>query len=211
MTRHGKAPAVPSVEEGSSNTRVSESLVTGTTQQSGESQDASVDNSFAGQAVGQIEAVIELFRTKGVTKSQAIFKIGQIIAEKSIGDDQSKSDSLERYASTLDGIEALSAKSDEHGQRFTNPILGKRKDDAGGRRQGHEESVGNNSGITHSVNVDDFLGGFANGGTNHGGDDNSSDGSSSDESSDDDQDGQGRSNKKQRIYESQMPWFSKER
>jgi hypothetical protein len=123
MTRHGKAPAASSLEEGSSNTRTSDSVVTGTTQQSGEPQ--STESSFAGSAVEQIEALVESFRTKGITKLQTIFKIGQIIAGERDGDEQLKSDSLERYASTLNGIEALSAKSDEHGLRFTDPILGK--------------------------------------------------------------------------------------
>jgi hypothetical protein len=209
MTRHGKAPATSSMGEESSNTGVSDYVVTESTQQSGESRD--VDGSFAGQAVEQIEALVESFRTKGIPKSQAIFKIGQIIAGQPGGDEKLKSDSLERYASTLDGIEALSAKSVEHGQRFTNPVLGKRKDDDEGGREGHAEPVGNHAGIANQDDVNDFFEGLSHGGTRIGGGDESGGGSSSDDSSDDDDDDRGRSNKKQRIYESQMPWFNKER
>jgi hypothetical protein len=65
------------------------------------------------------------------TKSQTIYKISQILAAESTGDEQLKLDSLDRYASTLDRIEALAAKSNERGLRFTSPILGKRKYDLG--------------------------------------------------------------------------------
>ena len=128
MTRHGKAINTSSKGEGPSHsTRLTDSITTGTTQQSGESQDEG-GNTFAGQAVEQMEALVESFRTGKVKKSQTIFKIGQILAAEPTGDEQLKSDALEQYASTLDGIEALAAQSVEHGKRFTDPLLKKRKD-----------------------------------------------------------------------------------
>ena len=135
MTRHGKGNAASSLGEGSSRTGASDSITPATTQQSGELQTEG-NVTFAGQAVEQIQAFVESFRTGKIRKSQAIFKIGQVLAAES-GDEQLKSDALEQYSSTLDGIEALSVKSHEHGERLVNPLLGKRKNipGDGGERQ----------------------------------------------------------------------------
>ena len=211
MTRHGKANQ-STLGEGSSRVGASDSTTPATTQQSGESQSEGI-TTFAGQAVEQIEALVESFRTGKLKKSQTVFKIGQILTAEPTGDEQLKDDSLEQYASILEGIEAHSAKSTEHGNRFINPSLGKRKgvpSDGGGR---HEEFDGDNAGTSHPIDVDNFFSGIPEGITPQLGDDDSGGGSSSDssESSNDDTGDRGRSNKKQRIYESQMPWFSKEK
>ena len=95
MTRHGKAPVIQSAEEGSSSTRGPDSVTVGTTQQSGQSQEEEI--TFAGETVGQIETLIESFRTGNSTKTQTIIKINQILAGEQIGDERSKLDSLERY------------------------------------------------------------------------------------------------------------------
>ena len=121
MTRHGKAPA-QFTRERSSSPRIADSVTVGTTQQLGESQGE--ETTFARETVRQIEALIESFRTGKDTKTQTIFKIGQILAAEQIGDEQSKFDSLERYASTLNSIETLSTESAENGQRFIDPVLG---------------------------------------------------------------------------------------
>ena len=97
MTKHGKAPATQSTGEGSSSSRIEDSVTVGTT-------------------VRQIEALVESFRTGKNTKPQTIFKIGQILAAERIGDEQSRFDSLKRYASTLDSVEALSVELAKHGQ-----------------------------------------------------------------------------------------------
>ena len=198
--------------EGSSNP--SESLVTGTTQRSGEIQD--IETPFAGEAVGQIEALVESFRTGKIKKSQSILKIGQIIAGESTGDEHIKSDSLDRYLATLDGIEALSIKSNERGQRFADPVLEKRTEGSGEGGQRHEAVVGDNAEPSQPIDVNDFLEGIPKGdGPQMGGDDprDGSDSDSSHESYDEPgpaNQGLGRSNKKQRIFESQMPWFDAE-
>ena len=135
MTRHGKGPSqvVPALETGesSSHTGISDSNTAGKAQQSGESQDEGA-NTFAGQVVKQIEALVESFRTGKIKTAQTIFRISQILTTESAGDDQLKSDSLERYATTLDGIEALAAQANKHGKHFINPLLGKRKDGPSG-------------------------------------------------------------------------------
>ena len=208
MTRHGKANA-SSVGEGSSCTGASDSATLATTQQSGESQ-AEGNTAFAGQAVEQIQALVESFRTGKIKKSQAIFKIGQILSAES-GDEQFKSDALEQYASTLDGIEALSAKSHEHGDQIVDPSHRKGRNVPGDGGEQHEAPDGDNAGAIYPVNVDDFIGGLPKRVTSQLGDDDSGGGSSSDESSDDDSGDRGHSDKKQRIYESQMPWFSDEK
>ena len=209
----GKGPAqivpTPPTGEGSSNTGVTDSNTSRTAQQSGESQDDET-NTFAEQAVEQIEALVESFRMGKTKKAQTIFKISQILATESDGDDQLKSDSLERYAITLDGINALASKSAGHGKWF-NPLLGKRKDGPGGGGGRHEESVRDNASATHQNDIDDFYAGLPQGDIPQLGDDGPSGGSSSSESLDNDPDDRGQSNKKQRIYESQMPWYINEK
>ena len=210
MTRHGpREPAVPVAEASSS--RASDSITAATTQQSGGDQDSEVP--FAGEVVKWIETLVESFRTGGIKKSQAIFKIGQVLAEDSRGDDQLKADSLDRYSATLDRIEALANESNERGLRFTIPSPDKGKKRSGEGDQRLEESNGDNA-VSNIIDVDDFFQGLPKGnkhlleGDNPGGgfgDDSEKD---SDDGVDDSR--RGRSNKKQRIYESEMPWFKAE-
>src|SRR5882762_6717680 len=74
------------------------SVTLGTTERSGETQRPEPENSFAGEAVRQIESLVESFRTGKSKKPQTIFEIGQVLAAQSSGDEQLKSDSLDRYA-----------------------------------------------------------------------------------------------------------------
>jgi hypothetical protein len=220
MTRHGTTQTAPSSGEGSTS-KTSESITTGTTQRSGESQDT--ETNFAGEAVKRIETLVESFRTGNAKKSHTIVKIGQIL-EESGGSDEVKDKALDGYSSTLDGIKVLATRSNERGLRHTNSILGKRKENLGGRDQRHEEFDGNHPGDSPVFNIDNFYDGVpkssgpSDGGDDPGGDDSGGDDSGGDdpegESGSDDESGdfgeRGRSNKKQRIYESQMPWFSAE-
>jgi len=161
MTRHGKGVApTPSMGERSSN-RIPDSITPGTTQQTEENQE--VGNSFAREAVGQIETLVESFRTGKTKKSQTIFKIGQILAAESTEDEQLKSDALDQYTSTLDRIETISAQSNERGMRVTSPVLGKRKDDLGKGSQRHETLDQNISRISHAIAIDDFIDRVSNG------------------------------------------------
>jgi hypothetical protein len=154
MTRHARVPTTSSTPIEGSTSQVPDSITTGTTQQSTNSQ--SDETTFATEIVRQIEAVFESFRTKTIKKLQAIFEIGQILATDSGGDDQVKLDSLEHYAATLNGIEVLSSQSDSHGARMSATMLGKRKEghDRGGR--GPEELVGDNP-TDFQDDVDSFI------------------------------------------------------
>jgi hypothetical protein len=90
-----------------------DSLTTGPTQRSIE--EPTEEGLFAGETVRHIETIVESFRTNKIKKSQAIYKIGRALASEPTGDDELKSDSLERYAATLNGIEALASQSVKHG------------------------------------------------------------------------------------------------
>jgi hypothetical protein len=214
MTRHGKAAANPSTPIASSSSVDPISAVTGSTQGTGESQ--VVEDSFARETVEQIEALVESFRTGNTKKSQTIFKIGQVLAAEPKGDDNLKSESLEQYASTLDGIEAQSARSDKHGAVFANPVLGKRKDELDRRSQRHDDPNGSDAGDSRDADVNDFIDRISQrndqqeGGSSFDVDEESGNESELDDDGGLGHDNKGRSNKKQRIYESQMPWFSKE-
>ena len=208
MTRHGKANANSSTGEGSSS-RISDSVTIGTTQRSGEEEN---ENSFAGEIVGQIESVVESFRTGSIKKAQAIFKIGEIITRDPRGDEQIKSDSLDKYAITLDEIETLATQSNERGLRYFDSSLGKRKDNPDEGNQRHEELDRDNAGVTNPIDVDGFFQGLSEEDRLRFKADEYDDKSKddSDKESNHELDERGQSNKKQRIYESQMPWFSTE-
>jgi hypothetical protein len=212
MTRHGKAPATSAAAESSSSTEPTGSSATvDASQQSGEVSTS--ESTFAGEAVRQIEAVVESYRIGKAKKSESIYRIGQVLANQP-GDEQLKSDSLERYASTLDGIEAIAAQSDRHGLHVTASALGKRKDTVGDGDRRSEEPDGNLPTATQSNEVDDFLQRLSEGNSMEEGGSADGDDSGDDDVSGRESDvatgGRGRSNKKQRIYESQMPWFRDE-
>ena len=212
MPKHGRSDPSSSTGEGSSS-RPSDSITLGTTQQSGEDRD--IDNSsFAGEAVQRIEAILESFRTNGIKKTQAVFKISQILASEPSGSEQLKSETLDRYVSTLDSIEALASQSNERGLHFTDPTvaLGKRKEVPGGADERPDEFNRNNAETEGQIDVDQFIQGLSKGKEFQlgGGDPSEGPGDDSDKGSDDEFDERGRSNKKQRIYESQMPWFNAE-
>src|ERR1700678_526949 len=92
MSRHGKGVAPTSSMGERLSNRIPDSITPGTTQHTEENQE--VGNSFAREAVGQIETLVESFRTGKTKKSQTIFKIGQILATESTEDEQLKSDAL---------------------------------------------------------------------------------------------------------------------
>ena len=209
MTGHESTQPLSSSGEGSSITSP-DTVTFGTTEHSGGSQ--SIEDSFANEAVQQIEVLVESFRTGGIKKTQAIYKIGQILAAEPKGNDELKSESLARYASILDGIETITSRSNECGQRLTDSALGKRKDESDRRDQGHGESDRDNAEAPKAIDVEEFFQGL------HKGNEPLSGGHDSGEGSDDENekesnnglDERGQSNKKQRIYESQMPWFDNE-
>jgi hypothetical protein len=124
MTRYGKAPATATPVE-SSSSRDFSSITVDTAQQSTDEQSGEI--TFAGEVVRQIEALVESFHTGKTKKSQTIFKIGQVLENKPGENEQLKSDSLNGYLATLDGIEALAAQSDRHGTHVSGSALGKRK------------------------------------------------------------------------------------
>ena len=124
MTRHEHAELVSSEAEGSSSrTPLADTVTIGTSQRS--AGDQATEDSFANEAVRQIEVLVESFRTGGIKKEQAIYKIGQILAAEPKGNDELKSESLARYISTLDGIETVASRSNERGRHLTESALGK--------------------------------------------------------------------------------------
>ena len=132
MTRHGKQPVtsnsvdnssrdpVGSTAVASSSSQDLSSITADTTQQSADEQASG--STFAGETVRQIEALVESFRTRQINKSETIYRIGQVLANEPTGSKQLKSDSLNRYVATLEGIEAIAARSDQHGARVTSSL-----------------------------------------------------------------------------------------
>jgi hypothetical protein len=208
-TRASTRASVP-VASGSTSTDASNPATTESTQQSNEGR---VDEgTFAGTLVRQIEAIVESFRIDKIRKSEAIYRIGQVLASEPTGNDELKSNALEQYATTLNGIEALAARSNEHGQRVTDTLLGKRKEESGKGSERHDEPDRNIPNESRIAEVDNFLEGISKENELGGGQFNidTASGDDSEPESDDSVGSKGRSNKRQRIYESQMPWFNKE-
>ena len=96
---------------------------------------------FAGEAVKRIEPIIELFRAEKIRKSQAIFRIGQVLAMEPTGNEELKSSALEQYTGTLDRIESLAATVNKHGARVigTGPMHERRVSESGKRSRGLAE------------------------------------------------------------------------
>ena len=209
MTKHasGRVPIVSTPIESSSSRDLS-SVTADATQQSGDEQ---VERfTFAEEAVRQIEVLVESFRTGKTKKPQTIYKIGQILANESGGSEQHRSDSLDGYASTLDSIEALSAQSDRHGAYLSGSALGKRKDSSGDGDRRSEQPNGGDTAVPPS-GIDNFIHKLSEEQEVDKGSDAGDHESEDDEQGSGDESGkQGRSNKKQRIYESEMPWFRNE-
>ena len=191
---------------------VESSGTVGTTRGTNDSQtDESI---FAGEAVRRIETFVEAYRTGKVKKSQAIVQISKVLEAESGGSEQLKLDALERYTSTLDGIDARAAESNKHGEQITRASHGKGKDELNKRGRGHEESDRDIARVSQTIDVNDFLDRLSKGNEpgvegndgNHG----RESGDESNPESEDAMGERGRSNKKQRIYESQMPWFETE-
>jgi hypothetical protein len=168
---------------------------------------------FRGETVRQIETIIEAFRAGRAKKAQSIVQIDQILTAESGGNMQLKSGALEQYSSTLDRIEFLATKSNQHGDRLTGVAAGKRKenDERGGGRPAEPDR--NTSNDVRTDGVDAFLNELAKGkrSADDGADEGSESGGESGDESDTGVGDRGRSNKKQRIYESQMPWYEEER
>ena len=160
MTGHESTQPLSSSGEGSSITSP-DTVTFGTTEHSGGSQ--SIEDSFANEAVQQIEVLVESFRTGGIKKTQAIYKIGQILAAEPKGNDELKSESLARYASILDGIETITSRSNERGQRLTDSALGKRKDESDRRDQGHGEPDRDNAEASKAIDIEEFFQGLQKG------------------------------------------------
>jgi hypothetical protein len=197
------------VETSSSRASETTAGTSGTTQQTNIGQDN--EPTFAEEAVKQIEPIIESFRTGKVKKSQATYQIGQVLAAEPTGNEQLKSDALEQYANTLDRIESIITSVNQHGTRVTTGIE-RRNEESNKRSRGHAELDRNNTHEQREDDVDNFLTRLSKGVKPGMDEDTQREGSeeNSDQELDEVPGERGRSNKKQKIYESQMPWFNTE-
>ena len=141
----------------SSSSRNESAITIGTTRGTDDNQ---IDKTvFAGEAVWRIESIVEVYRTGKVKKSQAVVQISQVLAAESDRNEQLKLEALERYSTTLDGIEAHSTELNRHGTRIASLSYGKGKDsdEAGKQSRRHEEPDRNNAEAPRANEVDDFL------------------------------------------------------
>ena len=218
MVNNGSTPSTSASVDISSNRTPNSggsSETVGTTQYGPESQES--NHVFAGEAVKRIEPIVESFRTEKIKKSQAIYRIGEILAAEPTGNEQLKSEALEQYAAVLDRIESLVASANGHGARVAGPMHERRlgAGENGKRSRGYAELDGDNPNEPRGSDVDNFLAklskGLEPGIEQDVQGDGSQEGDESDQEPDDELGERGRSNKKPRIFESQMPWFDAER
>ena len=176
----------------------------------------SIEGTFAREAVRQIKPIIELFRTDKIKKSQAIYRIGQVLAAEPTGNERLKSDALEQYAGTLDRIESLAASADKHGARvtITGPMHERRVGGPGKRSREHAEFDRHIADEPEENDVNGFLAklskGLEPGVEQDEREERSGEDSDQELEANDGIEERGWSNKKQKVYESQMPWFSTE-
>ena len=125
-----------------------------------------------------------------------------------------KSDALEQYAVTLDRIESLAASVDKHGTRVTvtRAMHERRVGESSKRSRQHSESDRHTADEPQENDVNSFLAKLSKGLEPGMEQEEQGEGSGDDseQEADDTLEEWGWSNKKQKIYESQMPWFSAE-
>ncbi|PPQ85183.1 hypothetical protein CVT25_004190 [Psilocybe cyanescens] len=176
--------------------------------------ETSKESEFAGPTVLAIESAIEDFRRGTLSKQRAIFRIVTALGIRSEDEDEPKLRALGEYTAILDGFQVESDRAVGRGEREPNSTI-VTAHAASKRRRGSTQLEGNISGgrSEHDESVDEFLTRISN-----SNDDGPNDSDGSDESDEDKSDNghegrggyQGQSNKKQRIYESDMPRFTSE-
>ena len=153
------------------------------------------------ESINLMDDVVESFRSKEITKLKALLNIITILDFDTSRTEKTKDVAVEYYSHTLDEIEALATsavKRGEHVQRGLQPTRG--VGSAGTTHLRNEQ---------HDADIDELISQVSRESKTSkrplSGDFFDAD----DDANDSDVDGT-RSNKKRRIFESQMPWFSRE-
>ncbi|PPQ92713.1 hypothetical protein CVT25_014020 [Psilocybe cyanescens] len=171
------------------------------------------ESEFAESTVLAIESAIEDFRCGTLSKQRAIFRIVTALGIRSEEEDEPKLRALGEYTAVLNGFQTESDRAIGRGERESNAML-VTAHAASKRRRGSTQPEGTISGgrPEQDESVNEFLTRISK--SNDNGSDDSDGSGGSDEDKTDGYEGrdgyQGQSNKKQRIFESDMPWFTSE-
>lgn len=180
------------------------------------------ENTFNTETVQEIQGAIELFRTGNLSKVEAIISIHNSLSDVTSITTGVRRDALERYGRTLNQIEENLGTVNKRGRKL------QLQDNAGGAdgsTKRHRRSKATNGSLSKSANnhgeVEKFIERIPNKISGKTGDQSRSDTTSSESESEeinkDVDEGtakdiiiDSRSNKKQRVYESQLSWFNQE-
>ena len=153
------------------------------------------------ESINLMDDVVESFRSKEITKLKALSNIITILDFDTSRTEKTKDVAVEYYSRTLDEIEALATsavKRGEHVQRGLQPTRG--VGSAGTTHLRNEQ---------HDADIDELISQVSRE-SKTSKRPLSGDFFDADDDANDSDVGGTRSNKKRRIFESQMPWFSRE-
>jgi hypothetical protein len=139
--------------------------------------------------VRELDLIVERFRSKSLTKSRAIASITSKLGFDISKEEPEKDAALDQYLSTIESIERLALEAIRHGANTTI--------EPGSNNEHHLEETAAIIKPTSSKR-------------NHNREPDESDDSSDSNSSSDSDDERGTSSKRKRIFEKDMPWYSRE-
>ncbi|KIJ90179.1 hypothetical protein K443DRAFT_116981, partial [Laccaria amethystina LaAM-08-1] len=146
------------------------------------------------ESIEEMDEIVENFRRDKITKLKALSTIISILDGNQSRTERAKDAAVEYYAKTLDEVQSLSSSAVRRGELIGDTLGSSRHSHGPGQSRGP---------VDHDAEIDDLISQLSRESKN-------SRKHSSGTPSDDELDSDGASNKKRRIFESEMPWFARE-
>jgi hypothetical protein len=160
---------------------------------------SSTTNEPALDIVRELDRIVEQFRNKTLTKSRAIASITSKLGFNIAKEEPEKDAALDQYLSTIESIERLALEAIRRG---TNAVF----------EPGRNNLERQNQSTNHECGIEETATFIkpSSSKRNHNREPTDPDDSSDSSSSSDSDDERGSSSKKKRIFEKDMPWYSRE-
>ena len=146
------------------------------------------------ESIEQMDDIVEDFRQNNITKFKALSTIILILDLNQSSSERAKDSAIKYYGKTLDEIQALSSSASRRGEIAQQGLQ---------RGRGSPEPVHAIRNIDQDAEIDELISQISR-------ESKKSRKQVSGDNSDNETDFDGPSNKKRRIYESEMPWFVRE-
>ena len=146
------------------------------------------------ESIEQMDDVVENFRENKLTKLKALSTIISILDLNPSSSERAKDSAVEYYAKTLDEIQALSSSATRRGELAQHALQ---------QRAGSHDRVQVHRDVNQDAEIDELISQISR-------ESKKSRKQVSGDNSDNETDFDGPSNKKRRIFESDMPWYTRE-